>query len=107
MGRDPVHPTAAAYRCMAELLELDISDPDSRYTNPMKSVADNKKPKLDLSTDSVDWVTGCSAAAPRRDFCKKPLARGQSFGGHGVANRPPPLANGKCPAILAGAMLHG
>jgi hypothetical protein len=65
-GSNPVHPSAAAYRCMAELLEKDILNNESRYTNPGKQQT-NKKPKFDLSLVRADWVMGCSAPASRRD----------------------------------------
>jgi hypothetical protein len=67
-GRDPVHPTGAAYRCMAELLEQDICNPESKYTNPRLKSSINKKPRLDLSLERAEWVTGCSAATTRRDL---------------------------------------
>jgi hypothetical protein len=35
-GADPVHPSAAAYRCMAEHLEKDMLNTDARYMNPTK-----------------------------------------------------------------------
>jgi hypothetical protein len=65
-GANPVHPSAAAYRCMAEQLEKDILNLDARYTNPVKH-HDEKKPRIDLSLGRADWVAGCSAAATRRD----------------------------------------
>jgi hypothetical protein len=65
-GADPVHPSAAAYRCMAEQLEKDLLNAEARYTNPAKHHA-QKRPRVDLSLDRADWVAGCSAAAPRMD----------------------------------------
>jgi hypothetical protein len=65
-GLNPVHPSAAAYRCMAEHLEKDILNSEARYTNPGKQQT-AKKPKIDLSLGRADWVMGCSAAASRRD----------------------------------------
>jgi hypothetical protein len=65
-GANPVHPSAAAYRCMAEHLEKDMLNLDARYTNPAKHHG-QKKLRIDLSLGRADWVAGCSAAAPRRD----------------------------------------
>jgi hypothetical protein len=65
-GNDPVHPSAAAYRCMADQLEKDMLNSEARYTNPAKHHA-QKRPRVDLSLGRDDWVAGCSAAAPRRD----------------------------------------
>jgi hypothetical protein len=67
-GCDPVHPKGTAYRCMAELLEQGISNPEAKYTNPRKKASDNKRPRLDLSLERADWVTRCSAATTRRDL---------------------------------------
>jgi hypothetical protein len=74
-GRDPVHPTGAAYRCMAELLEQDICNPEAKYTNPRIKSSINKKPRLDLSLERAEWVTSCSAATTRLDFRGKVPAR--------------------------------
>ncbi len=65
-GANPVHPSAADYRCMPEHLEKDILNSEARYTNPAKQHA-QKRPRIDLSPGRADWVVGCSAAAPRRD----------------------------------------
>jgi hypothetical protein len=66
-GSNPVHPSAAAYRCMAEHLEKDVLNIEARYTNPGKQQT-LKKPRIDLSLGRADWVMGCSAAASRRDM---------------------------------------
>jgi lysophospholipase L1-like esterase len=66
-GPDPVHPTSAAYRLIAEALEADIENPDARYTNPGKATSLFKKPRYDPSLHRDGWVAGCSAALPRRD----------------------------------------
>jgi hypothetical protein len=66
-GSNPVHPSAAAYRCMAENLEKDVLNNEARYTNPGKQQT-HKKPRFDLSLGRADWVVGCSAAASRRDM---------------------------------------
>jgi lysophospholipase L1-like esterase len=66
-GPDPVHPTGAAYRLIADALESDIENPDSRYTNPGKPAPLSKKPRYDPSLHREGWVSGCSAALPRRD----------------------------------------
>ncbi len=67
-GNNPVHPTAAAYRCMADCLMTDIQNEEAKYTNPSKPTGDSKRPKIDLSQGRDNRVTGCSAAAPRRDI---------------------------------------
>ncbi len=67
-GNNPVHPTAAAYRCMADCLMSDIQNEEAKYTNPSRPTGDSKRPKIDHSQGRDNWVTGCSAAAPRRDI---------------------------------------
>jgi lysophospholipase L1-like esterase len=52
-GANPVHPSAAAYRCMAEQLEKDILNSDARYTNPAKQHG-QKRPRIDLSLGRAD-----------------------------------------------------
>jgi hypothetical protein len=37
-GNNPVHPTAAAYRCMVDCLMTDIQNEEARYTNPSRPV---------------------------------------------------------------------
>jgi hypothetical protein len=37
-GLDPVHPTSAAYRVIADSIVADLSDNGARYTNPAKSL---------------------------------------------------------------------
>ncbi len=69
-GSDPVHPSGAAYRVIADGLSQDISNTEARYTNPPKTVfkqQNAKKPRLDLSLECDAWVSGCLAALPRRD----------------------------------------
>ncbi len=66
-GIDPVHPTAAAYRQMSELIEADLANLEARYTNPVQKHPAEKRPRTDLSLQRADWVAGCSAAANRRD----------------------------------------
>jgi hypothetical protein len=81
-----IHPTAAAYCCMAEQLETDIMNKEARYTNPGKPVAGpKKKPRIDLSVERAGWVTGCSAAATRMDVIAPPPSRG-----HGAGRGPHP-----------------
>jgi hypothetical protein len=81
-GGDPVHPANSAYKVIAEGVLKDINSSDSRYTNPPK----NKAPKSgssqqDLSLARDPWVSGCTAALPRRDA---PAAtRGNPAGGRG------------------------
>jgi hypothetical protein len=67
-GNNPVHPTVAAYRCMADCLISDIQNEEAKYTNPYRPMGGLKRPKIDLSQERDNWVTGCSAAAPRRDI---------------------------------------
>jgi hypothetical protein len=69
-GRDPVHPSCAAYQTIAEGIGKDALNPDAKYTNPPRSVksqAGAKKPRLDLSLERDSWVRGCTAALPRKD----------------------------------------
>ncbi len=67
-GGDPVHPAKGAYKIITEGILKDLSNADSRYTNPPRplgSVA--KKPRVDLSLERDAWVSGCTAALPPRD----------------------------------------
>ncbi len=60
-GSDPVHPSGAAYRVIADGLSQDISNTEARYTNPPKTVfkqQNAKKPRLDLSLERDAWVSG-------------------------------------------------
>jgi hypothetical protein len=69
-GSDPVHPSNDAYRVVADGISRDIANPEARYTNPPKTVFKQqqaKKPRLDLSLERDAWVSGCTAALPRRD----------------------------------------
>jgi hypothetical protein len=66
-GNDPVHPTTAAYRQMGELIEADLANMEARYTNPVQKHSAEKRQRTDLSLQRADWVSGCSAAANRRD----------------------------------------
>jgi hypothetical protein len=72
-GTDPVHPSTAAYRQMAEHIEVDLANSEARYTNPVKKVSSEKRQRVDLSLHRADWVSGCSAAANRRE---NPIIRG-------------------------------
>jgi hypothetical protein len=58
-GPDPVHPTGAAYRVIAESLETDAANPDARYTNPGRTDIQHKKPRYDPSLHREGWVSGC------------------------------------------------
>ncbi len=79
-GPDPVHPTGAAYRLIADAVESDIENPDSRYTNPGKAMPLIKKPRYDPSLHRDGWVAGCSAALQRRDSGpNKPAVRGSGW----------------------------
>jgi hypothetical protein len=79
-GADPVHPTKAAYRMMSDLIELDLLNSDARYTNATRRDNTVKRPKTDLSLDRASWVSGCSAAATRRDIM--PTQNARSARGH-------------------------
>jgi hypothetical protein len=77
-GPDAVHPTQAAYRLIAEAIELDLQDQDARYTNPPKDFHQSaKRPRYDPSRERAGWVDGCSAALPRRDSAPLPVLRGR------------------------------
>jgi hypothetical protein len=92
-GTDPVHPTAAAYRKMGELIEADLANLESRYTNPTQKHPSDKRPRTDLSLQRADWVAGCSAAASRRDNQRsmgqrpRALSRGGRAALRGAQNR--------------------
>jgi hypothetical protein len=75
-GPDPVHPTTAAYRVMADAIETDLQNPDSKYTNPASSQRDFKKARQDPSLERASWVSGCSAALSRRDSTPSGSGRG-------------------------------
>ncbi len=76
-GTDPVHPTGAAYRMMADLIEKDLSNADARYTNPPKTASNGKQPCPDLSRERAEWIRGCSAVTARRDLLPPPNKRGR------------------------------
>ncbi len=82
-GADPVHPTSAAYRQIAESLEEDLRDEDARYTNPSSAAQSKKKPRYDSSLDREGWVSGCSAALARRDTSHTAVPRGRPLTGRG------------------------
>jgi hypothetical protein len=98
-GRDPVHPSGAAYQAIAEGMAKDALNPEAKYTNPPRGVLKppgTKKPRLDLSLDRDSWVRGCTTALSQRDSTYKPVrgnqqARGNWLHGRawhkGVANR--------------------
>jgi hypothetical protein len=100
-GMDPVHPTTAAYRQMAELIEKDLGNHDARYTNPAQKVTTAKKPKMDLSLQRADWIAGCSAAANRRDNNSgrgqrpRVMTHGGSSAPRGAHNRGNPGVRGR------------
>jgi hypothetical protein len=79
-GGDPVHPSAAAYRKMAEDISKDLSNAEARYTNPVKATfkPDHKRPQVDFSLQRDDWVSGCPTALPRRDIVPSVRARGKT-----------------------------
>ncbi len=80
-----MHPSSAAYRVIADGLFKDITNPEARYTNPPKTVLKqqhSKKPRLDLSLERDAWVSGCTAALPRRDSAVPPARGAPSRGGN-------------------------
>ncbi len=79
-GRDPVHPTAAAYQKIADDLNIDLSNIEARYTNPAKDTLKqgSKRPRVDYSLQRDDWLAGCPAALPRRDGAPTPNTRGRA-----------------------------
>jgi hypothetical protein len=70
-GPDPVHPTSAAYRVMADSIVADLNESGAQYTNPVKTQQSFKKPRYDASMDRAGWVSGCPAALPRLDSTKR------------------------------------
>ncbi len=90
-GPDPVHPTSAAYRMIAEAIEADLQDPEARYTNPPKETQpSSKKARHDPSRERAGWVDGCSAALPRRDSVPVPVQRGRgALASHSTTGLPP------------------
>jgi hypothetical protein len=79
-GPDPVHPTAAAYRIMADAIENDLLNQDSKYTNPASIQRDVKKTRPDPSLERASWVSGCSAALSRRDSAPSSSGSGSQRG---------------------------
>ncbi len=77
-GPDPVHPTSAAYRVMANSIVADLNESGARYTNPVKTQQAFKKPRYDASMDREGWVRGCPAALSRRDSTVRKTARGNA-----------------------------
>jgi hypothetical protein len=77
---------AAAYRVMADALEADMLNPDSRYTNPGNAQRTAKKSRYDPSKERASWVAGCSAAPTQRDSIPIVPARG-FHRGRGAASR--------------------
>ncbi len=70
-GPDPVHPTSAAYRVMADSIVADLNESGAQYTNPVKTQQSFKKPRYDASMDRAGWVSGCPATLPRLDSTKR------------------------------------
>jgi hypothetical protein len=90
-GPDPVHPTAVAYRVMADAIETDLLNPDSKYTNPATSQRVFKKSRPDPSLNRASWVAGFSAALPRRDSTPSGGIRGFQRGRNYPARAHAPL----------------
>jgi hypothetical protein len=92
-GTDPVHPSREAYEALASAIERDVLSDEVKYINAPNPHGGNppKRPRTDLSQSRQGWVTGCSAAVPRRDTYLAPrgnssrgsAARGSSSRGKG------------------------
>jgi hypothetical protein len=92
-GSDPVHPSRDAYEALARAIERDVLKDDVKYINAPTLHGGNppKRPRTDLSQSRQGWVTGCSAAVPRRDTYQAPrghssrgsVARGSTGRGRG------------------------
>jgi lysophospholipase L1-like esterase len=80
-GTDPVHPSRDAYDALSRAIERDVLKEDVKYINPPQLHGGNppKRPRPDLSQSRQGWVTGCSAAVPRRDTYQ--AAKGSSARG--------------------------
>ncbi len=79
-GGNPVHPSAAAYRKMADdIISEDLCNAEARYTNPAKTTVmpDLKRPRVNFSLQRDEWVSGCPAALLRRDSVASVRARGK------------------------------
>jgi hypothetical protein len=48
-GTDRVHPTAAAYQQMADLIKKDLLDTEAQYTNPAKKHSHDEDQRVHLS----------------------------------------------------------
>jgi hypothetical protein len=59
-GSNPVHPISVAYRTIAECLERNANEPNSKYTKPLKLLAGIKRPKIDHGLERAGWVSGLS-----------------------------------------------
>ncbi len=84
-GSDPVHTSSEAYKVIADGLSKDITNSEARYTNPPKTIfkqQQSKKPRLDLSLERDVWVSGCTAALPRRDSAAPPVRGAPPRGGN-------------------------
>jgi hypothetical protein len=80
-GNNPVHPSRAAYEKIASGIIADIANSVARYTNPPRQATQqSKKPRLDLSLERDTWVSGCTAALPRRDTARHSVRCGGSKG---------------------------
>jgi hypothetical protein len=79
-GTDPVHPTGAAYRVIADNIEKDLANADAKYTNPPKAQQGQKRLLPDLSQTRDSWIGGCSAASTRRESLAPANKRGRGYG---------------------------
>ncbi len=77
---DPVHPTGAAYRVIADNIEKDLANTDAKYTNPPRALQGQKRQLPDLSLNRDSWVGGCSAASTRREPHALASKRGRGYG---------------------------
>ncbi len=77
-GPDPEHPSSAANRQMADMIETDLLNAEAHSTSPVKKLSCEKRPRVDLSLERAAWVAGCSVATARPDLQVPPTSRGRS-----------------------------
>jgi hypothetical protein len=83
-GKNPVQPSQAAYKMMAEDIMSDVANPESRYPNPPKESGPSpvKRPKYDQSLQRAEWVSGCSVAPARHDVIAGVVGRSHRPAGY-------------------------
>jgi hypothetical protein len=67
-GKDPVHPSAAAYKKMPDAVLGDPQDAEARDTNPPRKPADCA---AERPSTVPTGLVGCSTALPRKDAATK------------------------------------